>query len=47
VAGSLELSDDGKAMKYFQLVPFDVQINPRVITRAAATLPAAESDKEA
>jgi DNA-binding transcriptional ArsR family regulator len=47
VAGSLELSDDGKAMKYFQLVPFDVQITPRVIARAADTLPAAESDKEA
>ncbi|MFE0171852.1 ArsR/SmtB family transcription factor [Streptomyces sp. NPDC059002] len=35
VAGSLELSDDGKALKYFELAPFDLRLNIDTITRAA------------
>ena len=27
VVGRLELSDDGKALKYFELAPFDVRLN--------------------
>jgi predicted transcriptional regulator len=27
VSGHLELSDDGKALKYFELAPFDLHIN--------------------
>ena len=46
VRGSLELSDDGKAMKYFELVPFDVHITPQVVVQAAESLSAATSDKE-
>ena len=42
VHGSLELSDDGKAMKYFEVAPFDVRITPEVIAAAAATLTAPE-----
>lgn len=38
VKGSLELSDDGKAMKYFELVPFDIHLTPDAIADAAATL---------
>jgi DNA-binding transcriptional ArsR family regulator len=34
VAGHLELSDEGRAMKYFELVPFDVHIT--IDTVAAA-----------
>ncbi|SDN75442.1 regulatory protein, arsR family [Streptomyces sp. cf386] len=31
VVGHLELSDDGKALKYFELVPFDLHINLQTI----------------
>ena len=46
VTGHLELSDDGKAMKYFELVPFDVHITPEVVVKAAESLSPATSDKE-
>ncbi len=36
VAGSLELSDDGKAMKYFELVPFEVRVTTETVIRALA-----------
>src|SRR5215468_7371433 len=36
VSGSLELSDDGKAMKYFELVPFDLRVTPSVVIGALA-----------
>jgi DNA-binding transcriptional ArsR family regulator len=34
VTGHLELSEDGKAMKYFELAPFDVRLNAEAITEA-------------
>jgi DNA-binding transcriptional ArsR family regulator len=34
VAGHLELSEDGKAMKYFELAPFELRLTADVITRA-------------
>ena len=34
VTGQLELSDDGKAMKYFELVPFDVRVTADVVVQA-------------
>ena len=34
VTGQLELSEDGKAMKYYALAPFDVQVNAETITQA-------------
>jgi DNA-binding transcriptional ArsR family regulator len=34
VAGQLELSEDGKAMKYFELAPFDLQLNAETIIAA-------------
>lgn len=36
VAGQLELSADGKAMKYFELVPFEVRIRAETVVRALA-----------
>ena len=36
VTGSLELSDDGKAMKYFELVPFEMRITAETVIRALA-----------
>lgn len=34
VTGHLELSDDGKALKYFELRPFDVRLNVDTILAA-------------
>jgi DNA-binding transcriptional ArsR family regulator len=34
VTGHLELSEDGKAMKYFELVPFELRLTAQVITKA-------------
>lgn len=34
VVGRLELSDDGKALKYFELAPFDVRLNVESILAA-------------
>jgi DNA-binding transcriptional ArsR family regulator len=34
VVGRLELSGDGKAMKYFELAPFDIRLTPEAITEA-------------
>jgi DNA-binding transcriptional ArsR family regulator len=39
VSGSLELSDDGKAMKYFELVPFDLRVTPDAVIDALARDP--------
>ena len=36
VTGQLELSDDGKAMKYFELVPFEVRVTAETVVRALA-----------
>ncbi|QJD85450.1 ArsR/SmtB family transcription factor [Cohnella herbarum] len=38
VAGNLELSEDGKAMKYYELTEFDYRITPESITDAARKL---------
>jgi hypothetical protein len=34
VTGHLELSEDGKAMKYFELAPFDLRLTAETITDA-------------
>jgi len=36
IRGSLELSDDGKAMKYFEVAPFDVRLTPERIAGAVS-----------
>ena len=36
VTGSLELSQDGKAMKYFELAPFEVRVTAETVVRALA-----------
>lgn len=43
VTGQLELSGDGKAMKYFGLVPFEVRITAETVVRALAE----DDDKDA
>jgi predicted transcriptional regulator len=42
VTSKLELSTDGKALNYFEIADFAVQITPAAIVEAAASLPAAE-----
>ena len=38
VKGQLELSEDGKAVKYFEVVPFRVELTPAAVVAAAAGL---------
>jgi predicted transcriptional regulator len=38
VKGSLELSDDGKAMKFYEVTDFAVTLTPEAIVRATRTL---------
>lgn len=38
VSAQLELSDDGKAMKFYEVVPFTLHLTPRAIVAATATL---------
>lgn len=38
VASRLELSDDGKALNYFEVTPFVVQLDAAAIAEAAKTL---------
>lgn len=37
VTGHLELSEDGKAMKYFELAPFELRLTAQIITDALAS----------
>src|SRR5215468_10913409 len=46
VAGQLELSGDGKAMKYFELAPFDIRLTAETISDAVRA-GAAEPDSGA
>jgi DNA-binding transcriptional ArsR family regulator len=38
IVGHLELSDDGKAMKFFELAEFDLHLTASALTEAAKTL---------
>ena len=38
VAGELELSDDGKARKFFEIAPFSVHLTPELVAEAARSL---------
>ena len=38
VKGRLELSDDGKAMKFFEVSPFRIELTPEAIVAAAKAL---------
>jgi predicted transcriptional regulator len=38
VVGNLELSEDGKALKYYTVAPFDVHLNASTVAAAAKTL---------
>jgi predicted transcriptional regulator len=38
ITGTLELSEDGKAMKYFEVVPFEINLTPQRIVELAKTI---------
>lgn len=38
VTAAIEVSEDGKAMKFYQVTPFAFQLTPQTITAAARTL---------
>jgi predicted transcriptional regulator len=38
VTSDIEVSKDGKAMKFYQVAPFDVRLTPETISAAARTL---------
>jgi DNA-binding transcriptional ArsR family regulator len=45
IVGSLELSRDGKAMRYYEAAPFALQITPEVVRLAVRTLTTNEEDQ--
>ena len=45
VVGNLELSEDGKAMKYFEVTDFDLTLTPATLAEAARTLTRTEPQK--
>lgn len=38
VTSTLELSDDGKAMRFYELAPFDIRLTPSTVAAAAEDL---------
>ena len=43
VTSKLELSTDGKALNFFEVAPFAIELTPAAIAKAAASLPSATS----
>src|SRR5215813_2934071 len=45
IAGSFELSEDGKAMKYYEVTDFDLHLTASVLAEAAETLTSPDPQK--
>ena len=45
ITGSFELSEDGKAMKYYEVTDFDLQLTPAALVEAAKTLTRSDPEK--
>jgi predicted transcriptional regulator len=45
VAAAIEVSEDGKAMKFYEVTPFVVRLTPETVMVAARTLDAAAHDE--
>jgi DNA-binding transcriptional ArsR family regulator len=45
VTGHLELSEEGKAMKYFEVNPFALRLTPETLAKAAETLSAEQKEE--
>ena len=46
VSATMELSRDGKAMKFYEVAPFAIQLTPETITAAARSLTLQEKGTE-
>ncbi|MBO3750618.1 winged helix-turn-helix transcriptional regulator [Streptosporangiaceae bacterium NEAU-GS5] len=46
IVGTLELSEDGKAMKFYEVTGFDLRITASALAEAAKTLSPSEAQKE-
>ena len=46
ITGSLELSADGKAMKFYEVAPFSIELNPASIVDASRTLSIDHKEEE-
>jgi DNA-binding transcriptional ArsR family regulator len=46
VTSKLELSDDGKALNYFEVVDFDFDLSPTAIVRAVKSLTASSTKSD-
>jgi DNA-binding transcriptional ArsR family regulator len=45
IVGSLELSEDGKAMKYYEVTAFNLQLTASALAEAAKTLTKSDPEK--
>src|SRR5262245_17809476 len=45
IVGTLELSDDGKAMKYYEVTDFDLHLSAATLVEANETLTRSDPDK--
>jgi ArsR family transcriptional regulator len=45
IVGTLELSEDGKAMKYYEVADFDLRLTPSALAEAAETLTRSDPEK--
>jgi DNA-binding transcriptional ArsR family regulator len=45
VVGHLELGDDGKAMKFYEVAPFDLRLTPAAIAEAMETMTASAAEE--
>jgi DNA-binding transcriptional ArsR family regulator len=45
IVGSLELSDDGKAMKYYEVTDFDLRLTASSLAEASQTLTRTDPEK--
>jgi predicted transcriptional regulator len=47
ISAAIEVSEDGKAMKFYEVTPFAVELTPKTIMAAAATLTAGGEQDQA
>ncbi len=45
IVGNLELSEDGKAMKFYEVADFDLHLNASALVEAAKTLTKSDPEK--
>lgn len=45
ITGKMELSEDGKAMKFYEAMPFVLDLTPELIVEAAKTVTIKKSDR--